>query len=319
MAQKTIWERAKGKLRRLKHQHVTKKFRKEMTRNPLIEYSTEPNMIQGKLVKHDQKKLVIIFQGAGKITLDNFHNILKGSITKEEVKELHTKYTWFKFSKGTYADFLFIDDYFSDSYGWYMFDKGKSIVHEFNRQLEDYIVQRGYTSVTAFGSSKGGTGSLLYGIMNPKIDSVFAMVPQTHPVDYLDKKLAPFKSLFFPDGDKEKEQYFNRLLFNDEIYQGNHHQNTTFYLYTGIEDEQFKEALELNRFLNQRVKNNHIIINTSDKLHNPLIMDNVPFVQKTLQAVAEGKRPKDPRLVQLRKGMFLLKDKKVEDTKEPLA
>ena len=266
-------------------------------------------MIHGKLVSNNSKMLIIIFQSAGRITDEMFEGIKDGRISENEIEEAHKKYTWYKFSEKNYADYLFIEDYFSQSYGWYMVDAGKSIIDDFNEELENFIKSKGYTSVTSFGSSKGGTGALLYGLMNPKIDNVYALVPQVHAVTYIEKHYAPFKSLFFPDNDKEVETYFNEIFFNESIYKEENYSNTNIYLYTGIGDEQYKETLQLNQFLSKKVKNNNIIINSSSKSHTPIVMDNIPFIRSGLKLIANRAPMEGPRLSNIREDILLLRDK----------
>jgi len=262
-----------------------------------------------KLVDNNQNELIIIFQSAGRIPKETFERLLNGNVSKEEIKSLHEKYTWFKFSEYDYVDYLFIEDYYSNSYGWYMFDKGESIIDELNQELTDFITKKNYKKVTAYGSSKGGTGALIYGIKNPLINNVFALVPQIHAVDYIDRKLSPYKKLFFPNTDNNIENYFNNILFNDDFYKDTNYLNTTIYIYTGMGDEQFKETLKFNQYLKKIDVDNNIIINTSMKKHNEIVMENVPFVRSALKLIALNKTMKGPRLLNIDDDILLLKDK----------
>ncbi|CAG7914649.1 hypothetical protein SSCS72_02450 [Mammaliicoccus sciuri] len=60
-------------------------------------------------------------------------------------------------------------------------------------------------------------------------------------------------------------------------------------------DEQFNETLGFNKYLNEKI-NNNIIINSSLKKHNEIVMDNVPFVGSALKLIALRKEMKGPRL-----------------------
>lgn len=130
-------------------------------------------MIKGKLINNNSRNLVIVFQAVGVLSKEDFEEIINNRVTQDEVSIKHQKYSWYKFGNVDYADYFFIEDRFSSSYGWYMIDSGKSVINEFNKELEKFIVENGYNSVTAFGSSKGGSGALLYGLINPRINRVF--------------------------------------------------------------------------------------------------------------------------------------------------
>ncbi len=262
-----------------------------------------------KLINHGKKDLIIIFQSAGRIPKDSFDKILKNEISSEEIREFHKSYTWFKFCKYEFVDYLFIEDYYSNSYGWYMFDSGTSIIDNLNKEIYEFISKNNYKTVTAFGSSKGGTGALIYGIRNPLINNVFSLVPQIKSVDYIDKWLSPYKKLFFPQKNEEIENYFNDIFFNPELYQEKNYVNTNIYLYTGVGDEQFTEALLFNMYLNDKEINNNIIINSSLKKHNEIVMDNVPFVRSALKLIALKEIVKGPRLYNIKENIQILKDK----------
>lgn len=266
-------------------------------------------MIKGKLINNNSKTLTIVFQSAGRISSELFDRIYKKENVKEEVENAHKKYTWFKFSNASYSDFYFIEDYYSQSYGWYMFDEGKSIINELNEDLTNLIIENGYTNVTTFGSSKGGTAALLYGLLNPHIDNVFSLVPQIHVVDYINLRLAKYKKLFFPKQDEEIESYFDNIFFNENLYKNLSLKSTNIYFYTGVNDEQFDDLLTLNQKLDNRNCNNNIIINTSLKKHNGIVMENVPFVKSALEIITKKNFLKGPRLKRINSNTLLLKDK----------
>lgn len=266
--------------------------------------------IKGKFINNNSENLVIVFQAVGVLTKEDFEYIVDGKLSKEDLVKKHQKYSWYKFSETDYADYFFIEDRLSNSYGWYMIDSGKSVIQEFNKELEKLITEKGYKSVTAFGSSKGGSGALLYGLINPKIDKVFSLVPQIRPIDYIKKYLDKYKGLFFPHENMELEEYFNNIFFNEELYKEGNHINTKVYLYTGVGDEQYKPALEFNKFLSEKIGNkSNIIINTSLKKHNEIVTENVPFVKSALKLIATDSEMKGPRISNIRDNIMLLRDK----------
>lgn len=266
-------------------------------------------MITGKLIKNNTDKLVIIFQSRGQIPTDKMEDILHKRISKEEVSLLHRRYNWFTLSEEIDADFLFVEDYFSECHGWYMINSGKSIINEFNESLTDYIITHNYKEAIAFGSSKGGTGALLYGLINPMVNKTLALVPQVKVVDYIEKHMKKYKELFFPEHVPEFEKDMNEIFFNAAIYNYSYTLNKQIYLYTGIEDEQFREAIQLNVLLTQKVHKSNIFINTSFKEHNPLVLDNLNFFEKLLRAIIHDQEINDERIVNINQGIFLLKDK----------
>ncbi|SHE14117.1 Uncharacterised protein [Chlamydia abortus] len=190
-----------------------------------------------------------------------------------------------------------------------MIDSGKSIIDEFNQSLTDYIISHNYKEAIAFGSSKGGTGALLYGLINPMINKTLALVPQVKVVDYIEKHMKKYKILFFPEKSNIFEKDMNEIFFNETIYNNGFTLNKEIYLYTGIEDDQFEEAVQLSLFLNDKVQNNNFFINTSYKEHNLIVLDNLDFIEKLLRAIIHDQKITDERIISIREGIFLLKDK----------
>lgn len=266
-------------------------------------------MLQGKLVDNKSSNLTIVFQSAGRISNDLFDEILNNEASMEDIKKAHEKYTWFNFSKDTYSDYYFIEDFYSNSYGWYMFNEGNNIIKEVNKSLTELIESKNYVTVTTYGSSKGGTAALLFGLINPKIDNVFSLVPQVHVIKYINEKLSKYKELFFPKDNNHLESYFENIFFDDEIYNQKDLSQTEIYFYTGVNDEQFEDLLELHKLLDEKKCNNNIIINTSLKLHNGIVMDNVPFIKSALKLITNDKLMKGPRLKRINSNVLLLKDK----------
>ncbi|MDU0452556.1 hypothetical protein [Staphylococcus chromogenes] len=265
--------------------------------------------MKGTLIDNNSSNLTIVFQSAGRISIELFDKILEGKALNSEVKQAHEKYTWFKFSKDNYSDYYYIEDYYSESYGWYMFDKGRSIFEEINQDITELIKNRNYINVTTYGSSKGGTAALLFGLINPLINNVFSLVPQIHVIKYIDKKLPKYKKLFFPEENKEIENYFEEIFFNEDLYLENNIKNTNLFFYTGINDEQFDDLLKLFHLLEKKNINNNIIINSSFKKHNDIVMDNVPFIKSALKIITLQKIMQGPRLRRITSNVLLLKDK----------
>ena len=265
--------------------------------------------MKGKLIDNNSSNLTIIFQSAGRISIELFDNILEGKAETNEVKKAHEKYTWFKFSNDVYSDYYYIEDYYSESYGWYMFDKGKSIFNDINKEITELIKKKGYKNVTTYGSSKGGTGALLFGLINPLINNVFSLVPQIHVIKYINKKLPKYKKLFFPEENQEIENYFEQIFFNEDLYLEKNIQDTNLFFYTGINDEQVEDLLKLFHSLEKRNINNNIIINSSFKKHNDIVMDNVPFIKSALKIITTHKKMQGPRLREITSNVLILKDR----------
>lgn len=244
-------------------------------------------MINGKLVKNNSNKLVIVFQSRGQIPDNIMDDILVNRINKDEIAKYHKKYNWYTISEDSDADYLFIEDFFSGCYGWYMIDSGECIIEDFNNSLTEFIIKHYYHEIIAFGSSKGGTGALLYGLINPMIKKVFALVPQIRVVSYIEKHMKRYWTLFFPTHSPEIESYINEIFFNELTYEKILNHNKDIYLYTGVGDEQFEESMRLHQLLSQKILKSNIIINISFKGHNPLVLDNLPFIESTLNMKSE--------------------------------
>lgn len=60
--------------------------------------------------------------------------------------------------------------------------------------------------------------------------------------------------------------------------------------------------------LEKRNINNNIIINSSFKKHNDIVMDNVPFIKSALKIITMHKKMQGPRLKQITSNVLLLKD-----------
>lgn len=260
-----------------------------------------------KHINNGSKNLIIIFQSAGRLPIDILDKILNQSISEKEVLEYHQKYNWLNISSKMKCDFLYLEDYYSKSYGWYMVDSGESIIEKLNSELTEFIKKWGYNHVTTFGSSKGGSGALLYGLINENINSVFTLVPQINMVQYINKYMAKYKKLLFPNDNLEFEKKINNIFYDENIYKTK--KQCSIYMYTGISDGEFNETLKLDNLFRKHSLNSNLIINISEKRHTPLVKDNIEFIYKMLGAIVNKSRIDEDRLIKIARGKFLLKDK----------
>lgn len=262
-------------------------------------------MFRYKLVQNGSDKLVIVFQSAGRLSTEDLDKILENKISEEDVKERHKKYNWMKLSSNKYADFLYIEDYYSKAYGWYMVDNGVNIIKKINDEITLFIKENNYKEVTTFGSSKGGTAALLYGIINENIKNVFALVPQIEVISYLDKYMKKYKTLLFPKDDKKFEDELNNIFFYKELYLNF---KSNVYIYTGLNDNDFNNVIKLDNYIKKNFRSINTIINISNKKHTPLVVDNTKFIYEMLESIVCRKKVKNDRIIKISKGMFLYKD-----------
>lgn len=182
---------------------------------------------------------------------------------------------------------------------------------EFNEELEKLLSQFNYKNVITFGSSKGGYGALLYGLINSRVNTIFTLVPQINAVDYIDSHYSKWKKLFFPKEDLVLENKVNNVLYSEELYTTREKdlKNKNLYLYTGIGDEQYKNQMAFHDFLEGKLRNNNIIVNSSDENHGEIVVDNQDFIYAMLKALYRRERVKSNRLRFIRKGLFILNRK----------
>lgn len=262
-------------------------------------------MFRYKEVKNGSDKLVIVFQSAGRLSTEVLDKIIDNKISEEEVIKCHQKYNWMKLSRNKYADFLYIEDYYSRSYGWYMVNEGKLIIEQINNEISEYIKKNNYKEVTTFGSSKGGTAALLYGIINKNINNVFALVPQIEVITYLDTYMKKYKKLLFPNKDEKFENMLNNIFFNEKLYSIF---NSNIYIYTGVNDNEFNNAIKLDNYIKHNYRNINTIVNISNKKHTPLVVDNTEFIYEMLESIVCKRKIQNKNVLKLSKGMFLYKD-----------
>ncbi|MBC1458644.1 hypothetical protein [Listeria newyorkensis] len=238
-------------------------------------------MLHGKHMINGNDTLVLVFQNAAKPLNDAIPGIYSGKVTQQEVAEMHERYTWMKFAQRVpQADYFFIKDHFSSVYGWYLIDGGKMIHERFNEELTAFIKKHGYKRVIAFGSSKGGTGALLYGAMNPLITDVFSLIPQIHVATFINKLCPNEKRLFFGT-DKKFEKKVDRILFTDALYEN--YKKKKLYFYTGTMDIQFQALVKYREFLSEKGIDSELFLNRSDERHTRLVNQYTPFIFGVLE------------------------------------
>ncbi|MBC1795849.1 hypothetical protein HCA55_03880 [Listeria booriae] len=263
-------------------------------------------MLHGRHLKNGSKHLILVFQPVKKEVLEVVSEVLSGSANHEQIKKAHERYSWLNFATDyKESDYLFVQDYFSESFGWYLFDSGKVIYEELNKELEQFIERMGYEKITAFGSSKGGTGALVYGILNKYVTDVFALVPQVKVSTFINKYHRHEKKAFYR-GNERLEQEIDQFFFDEKHYSNETMKNTNFYLYTGKNDMQFKDVLALKDLLQKHDIRTVLIVNTSKKTHSPLVIEHTDFVYGTLQDINENRALQNRELTRLNDDAYLL-------------
>ncbi|MBC1358510.1 hypothetical protein HCA63_05705 [Listeria booriae] len=264
-------------------------------------------MLHGKHLINGSKTLVIVFQNAAKPLNDAIPDIYSGKVTQEEVAEMHERYTWMKFAERVpKADYFFVKDHFSSVYGWYFMDHGTFIHEAFNEALTTFIKQHGYKRVIAFGSSKGGTGALLYGVMNPLITDVLSLIPQIHVGRFINRLCPDEKALFYgntPGFEKQVDEF----LFADKLYAG--YKNTKLYLYSGIFDIQFEALLRYQTFLTKKGIASELLLNRSDERHTRLVNQYTTFIYGALEdLIDQSENRMDQQAIKIAPSVRVLKE-----------
>lgn len=243
-------------------------------------------MLHGKYFQNGSRTLVLVFQNAAKHLNNAIPQIYSGEINQNEVAEMHNHYTWIKFAERVIrADYLFVKDHFSSVYGWYFIDGGKMIYEQMNVELSNFIQKHDYERVIAFGSSKGGTGALIYGLTNPYVTNVFSLVPQIHVSSFINNLCPKEKSIFFGK-DIYFEEQVNQFFYNPLLYTHKHTSKILFY--TGIKDIQFKELIQYRDFLYAKGIANEMILNRTNERHTRLVNQFTPFIFSVLEGIIDN-------------------------------
>lgn len=263
-------------------------------------------VLHGMHLQNGSDILVLVFQNAAKPLNDAIHGVFLNEINQEQIAEMHERYTWMKFSKRVQTvDYLFIKDHFSSVYGWYFVDHGKMIHEKLNQELTEFIQKHGYKKVIAFGSSKGGTGALLYGLLNPYITDVFSLVPQIYVADFINTLCPKEKSLFFAE-DERFENQVNQIFYSPSIYQANLKCNLNFY--TGLNDIQFDALVQYRFFLQEQGVKSQLFINRSEERHTRLVNQYTPFIFAVLEDLIKGEeRRTEKTSIQVGTDVYLLR------------
>ncbi len=266
--------------------------------------SIDENYLKGLWVKNNKRNLIIVFQSIGAMNKAMLADVVETKDYKK-YREQHKKYSWWSLTTVVEADYLFIEDYFSGAYGWYMIDQGRCIIDELNEDLTNFLKDKNYQNVISFGSSKGGTGALLYGISNPFINHVVSLVPQIKAITYIQRTLKDYYSLFFPSKNEELESILNNYFLNRDNYVKEKCGKTNVTLYTGVHDTQFNEINHVSKILMNQVAKSNLLINTGKKKHTALVVDNKRLFVDLLEACIFDNEVKDSRIVTLRNDVHL--------------
>lgn len=265
---------------------------------------TPPKRLNYEFLDNDADVLIIAFQSAGRIPIDVYPRIQDSSIPDDEVRAMHDRLNWMKFAKSyPKADYLFPKDYYSKSYGWYVCDGGDFFHEQFARELDDFITERKYRRVVAFGSSKGGTASLLYGMMSAHITDVFAMVPQIEISRYWKKHLPALLPGILGSSEPESVSLALDTLMSSKEVRKNV-SDTNFWTYTGIKDDQYKQIIQWHDAWGGESQHN-LVINTNPDRHTPLVSGYQDFLLGAVRAIAECRPVVSSRLSRIQDGVYL--------------
>ncbi len=258
------------------------------TRSEDPQHSGEYRRLQYEHINNGRRALIIVFQTAATISDDDRRRIAERNIEASEVARLHEKYKWWNLTKEyPQADYLFVSDYYSQSFGWYVMDSGEWFHREWNAELEHFLEKASYERVIAFGTSKGGSAALLYGMMNRHISHVFSCVPQIEIATYWRTYLPHLIDLILGETDPDlRERELNELFWDDSIRQ--HVQHTKFLLYTGVCDNQFDQLMKFRREWDGPAPLN-IILNTSDEIHGAIVSKHRDLIHEVLFSLVEDR------------------------------
>lgn len=267
-------------------------------------------MLHGKHIQNGNKTLIIVFQNAAKPLNDAIPAIYADMMAQHEVAKLHARYTWMKFATNfPEADYLFIQDHFSKCYGWYFIDGGKFVHEALNQELTSLIQKYQYEKVIAFGSSKGGTGALLYGLINPLITHVFSLVPQIYVADYL-QVLCPNEKHLFLGSDPHFSEQVNQFFFKEAIT--NRKSKAAIYLYTGTNDIQYVPLVKYHQFLKEHGVDSHLVVNDAEDRHTQLVNQYTAFIYNVLKNMTRSKQyAGEKQLIEVDRHTYLLRGKQV--------
>lgn len=253
-----------------------------------------------RLIKNNSKILVIIFHATFSIIDEKFYKeFLDNKITAERVQQIHKgNLHFFQFAMKTKeADFLFLEDYFSELYGWYMFDKDKFIYNELNQELDNFIEENGYKRAIALGSSKGGTGAFLHSLMSTKISDCFIMIPDLcKSLKFLSEN---GKAILFNNNEefqKKLTSFFDDNKYLSLVSDSKKH----FTVVSGIRDNTYRETCNIVRTLNspqfENIKSTFYTFPTQEK-HMSIVGNHDNMIYQLFRSVVTQEPLEDERTV----------------------
>lgn len=201
-------------------------------------------MLKYEYRDNSSDKLIVIFQGAlgGAYTQypygsEEFH---------AKVDSLRENLYWFKLQEKVDANYLFVKDTTNDLMGWYAFSNEKCIVDEFNTNLSEKINELGFEreNVYTFGSSKGGTGALLYGVLCDMVGHVISIVPQIEIGNYIENgvKEEDRREYLQKSFERIDRDTLDNIMYS---YIRNKKIDKPVYIFSGKNDGQYNQLLKI--------------------------------------------------------------------------
>lgn len=259
----------------------------------------------GKFVDNGANNLIIVFQSAGRVPTSAIDLYLKKNISYDQIERYHQKYNWFNFSHDRVtADYYFIEDHYSGIYGWYITDFGENIITKVQKEINEICEMKNYHIVLTYGSSKGGTGALLHGLINPYVNKIMSLVPQVDVARYLDMHLPMLKQFMMSEdlGKINKDSLGNILNFIDIPHIK---KKKTVFLYTGVLDEQFLEIYNLSKEISSSHISSTLIVNVQKKKHSAIVMDNLVLINQLIDNILCSQRTKNVNLLKIKSKLFV--------------
>ncbi|MBA3926768.1 hypothetical protein [Listeria rustica] len=241
----------------------------------------------GKHIQNQSDTLVVIFQGVFTKTNEAYATrIVNGQMPDENVKNLHSYYHFMKVSmRNETRDYLYLEDYYSKLYGWYLFDNGRFIYEELSAQLNEFIEKHGYKHVYLVGSSKGGVGAILMALHCPSVEQVYTMVPDLRiSTDGFGES---GRRLFF-NQDAAFEKQVKTIFEGEEIFKAfkKQEKKARFFFFTGVRDYGFRPVTAFhNKLINDFQAESHLLILPTPEPHSPLIKNHSNLMNHLIQNI----------------------------------
>lgn len=147
----------------------------------------DETFLSGEYFNNDSEKLIIITTGNPVSSvvsptikkLYECNDVSEKEILTKELKEILSKYNYFKYSQNKDCDYLYLLDFYDGFFGYFFSDGEKYILNDVVSQLDNFIIENGYKkeNVTIFGSSKGGYAAMLLGNECQQIGNVIGVIP----------------------------------------------------------------------------------------------------------------------------------------------